>query len=152
MSNNGEYKALGGAEITIRNSESKKYYTEIKGVILGNNGTFINNGDLKVNENQSTVIATDSRLSATNYATFENQTNGTTTSDTDTILHKSNGILNINNEGTLSSTNITSGSVLTNKGTGTIVVKNFDGGTLSGNINNENDGTITLNTIKVMVM
>ena len=64
VSNNGEYKALGGAEIKIRNSESKKYYTEIKGVILGNNGTFINNGDLKVNENQSTVIATDSRLSA----------------------------------------------------------------------------------------
>ena len=147
VSNNGEYKALGGAEIKIRNSESKKYYTEIKGVILGNNGTFINNGDLKVNENQSTVIATDSRLSANVnvQATFVNQTNGTTTSDTDTILHKSNGILNINNEGTLSSTNITSGSVLTNKGTGTIVVKNFDGGTLSGNINNENDGTITLN-------
>ena len=145
VSNNGKYKALGGAEITIRNSESKKYYTEIKGVILGNNGTFINNGDLKVNENQSTVIATDSRLSATNNATFVNQTNGTTTSDTDTILHKSNGILNINNEGTLSSTNITSGSVLTNKNTGIIVVRNFDGGTLSGNINNENDGTITLN-------
>ena len=147
VSNNGEYKALGGAEIKIRNSESKKYYTEIKGVILGNNGTFINNGDLKVNENQSTVIATDSRLSANVnvQATFVNQPNGTTTSDTDTILHKSNGILNINNEGTLSSTNITSGSVLTNKGTGTIVVKNFDGGTLSGNINNENDGTITLN-------
>lgn len=142
---NGEYKALGGAEITIRNSESKKYYTEIKGVILGNNGTFINNGDLKVNENQSTVIATDSRLSATNNATFVNQANGTTTSNTDTILHKSNGILNIKNEGTLSSTNITSGSVLTNKGTGIIVVTNFDGGTLSGNINNENDGTITLN-------
>ena len=145
VSNNGKYKALGGAEITIRNSESKKYYTEIKGVILGNNGTFINNGDLKVNENQSTVIATDSRLSATNNTTFVNQTNGTTTSDTDTILHKSNGILNINNEGTLSSTNITSGSVLTNKNTGIIVVRNFDGGTLSGNINNENDGTITLN-------
>lgn len=144
---NGEYKALGGAKITINNSESKKNYTEIKGVILGNNGTFINNGDLKVNENQSTVIATDSRLSANVnvQATFVNQTNGTTTSDTDTILHKSNGILYINNEGTLSSTNITSGSVLTNKGTGTIVVKNFDGGTLSGNINNENDGTITLN-------
>lgn len=144
---NGEYKALGGAEITIRNSESKKNYTEIKGVILGNNGTFINNGDLKVNENQSTVIATDSRLSANVnvQATFENQANGTTTSNTDTILHKSNGILNINNEGTLSSTNITSGSVLTNKNTGIIVVKNFDGGTLSGNINNENDGTITLN-------
>ena len=144
---NGDYKALGGAEIKIRNSESKKYYTEIKGVILGNNGTFINNGDLKVNENQSTVIATDSRLSANVnvQATFVNQTNGTTTSDTDTILHKSNGILNINNEGTLSSTNITSGSVLTNKGTGILVVTNFDGGTLSGNINNENDGTITLN-------
>lgn len=144
---NGDYKALGGAKITINNSESKKNYTEIKGVILGNNGTFINNGDLKVNENQSTVIATDSRLSANVnvQATFVNQTNGTTTSDTDTILHKSNGILYINNEGTLSSTNITSGSVLTNKGTGTIVVKNFDGGTLSGNINNENDGTITLN-------
>lgn len=144
---NGDYKALGGAKITINNSESQKTYTEIKGVILGNNGIFINNGDLKVNENQSTVIATDSRLSANVnvQATFENQANGTTTSNTDTILHKSNGILNINNEGTLSSTNITSGSVLTNKGTGIIVVKNFDGGTLSGNINNENDGTITLN-------
>ena len=144
---NGDYKALGGAKITINNSESQKNYTEIKGVILGNNGIFINNGDLKVNENQSTVIATDSRLSANVnvQATFENQANGTTTSNTDTILHKSNGILNINNEGTLSSTNITSGSVLTNKGTGIIVVKNFDGGTLSGNINNENDGTITLN-------
>ena len=144
---NGDYKALGGAKITINNSESQKTYTEIKGVILGNNGIFINNGDLKVNENQSTVIATDSRLSANVnvQATFENQANGTTTSNTDTILHKSNGILKINNEGTLSSTNITSGSVLTNKGTGTIVVKNFDGGTLSGNINNENDGTITLN-------
>ena len=144
---NGDYKALGGAKITINNSESQKTYTEIKGVILGNNGIFINNGDLKVNENQSTVIATDSRLSANVnvQATFENQANGTTTSNTDTILHKSNGILNINNEGTLSSTNITSGSVLTNKGTGILVVTNFDGGTLSGNINNENDGTITLN-------
>ncbi|ORF07113.1 hypothetical protein BGI03_01415 [Snodgrassella alvi] len=145
---NGKYTANGGADIKIKDDDENDF-TAAAGVILGNEGTFENNGTLTVNgkknentegkilEGKNTVIATDTKSGEK--ATFINNADGTTTSNVDTIVHNSAGTLIVKNHGDLNSNG---GSVLKNDNTGTIEAVND--GILTGKIDNNSTGTIKL--------
>ena len=133
----GTYEANGGANINIKDNDEENF-KGAAGVIIGNEGNFINNGTLTVNDGDNTVIATD--LESDEQAIFTNKADGITTSNVNTIVHNSAGTLEVNNYGELNSKG---GSVLKNDNTGTIVTTNE--GTLTGKIDNNSTGTITLN-------
>ncbi|WP_239324754.1 autotransporter outer membrane beta-barrel domain-containing protein [Snodgrassella gandavensis] len=141
---NGKYTANGGANIEIKN-ELDENYNDIIGIILGDDGHFINNGKVTVNSGKNIIIATDGRLLAREEAVFHNKANGKIITDSaDIVVHNSNGTLEIDNEGRLEST---AGSVLkskeTNESTSTLTVKNT--GILSGKVDNYGKGKIDIN-------
>ena len=135
----GTYEANGGATINIKDNDEENF-KGAAGVIIGNEGNFINNGTLTVNDGNNTVIATD--LESDERATFTNKADGTTTSHVDTIVHNSAGTLNITNSGKLISDS-DEYSVLKNNKNGTINVTND--GSITGNITNQDSGTVTIN-------
>ena len=152
---NGTYKAGNGANIQIQSKNEDDKDEDFKGaagIILGDQGHFINNGDpdkkkdpdnngvLKVNGGNNTVIATDSALKED--AFFENGKNGTTTSNVDTVVHNSDGKLHVTNDGKLISES-DEDSVLKNNQNGIIDVTNH--GSIAGNITNTKDGDIYIN-------
>ena len=150
---NGTYTAGNGANIQIKSKNEDDKDEDFKGaagVIIGDNGRFINdglpdngdpdNGFLKVNDGQNTVIATDSALKGE--AFFENGKNGTTTSNVDTVVHNSDGKLHVTNDGKLISES-DEDSVLKNNQNGIIDVTNH--GSIAGNITNTKDGDIYIN-------
>ena len=132
----GTYEANGGADINIKDNDEENF-KGAAGVIIGNKGTFENNGTLTVNGGDNTVIATD--LESGEEATFTNKADGITTSQADTIVHNSAGTLTVKNHGDLNSDG---GSVLKNDNTGTIEAVND--GILTGKIDNNSTGTIKL--------
>ena len=150
---NGTYTAGNGANIQIKSKNEDDKDEDFKGaagVIIGDNGRFINdglpdngdpdNGFLKVNDGQNTVIATDSALKGE--AFFENGKNGKTTSKVDTVVHNSDGTLHVTNDGKLISES-DKDSVLKNNKNGIIDVTNH--GSIAGNITNAKDGNIYIN-------
>ncbi|WP_370579873.1 autotransporter outer membrane beta-barrel domain-containing protein [Snodgrassella alvi] len=150
---NGTYTAGNGANIKIKSKNEDDEDEDFKGaagVIIGDNGRFINdglpdngdpdNGVLKVNNGNNTVIATDSALKGE--AFFENGKNGKTTSNVDTVVHNSDGTLHVTNDGKLISES-DKDSVLKNNKNGIIDVTNR--GSIAGNITNAKDGNIYIN-------
>lgn len=138
---NGKYTANGGADIKIKDDDEDNF-KDATGVIIGNEGIFENNGTLTVNNGQNTVISTDTKLGEN--ATFTNEAAGTTTSNVDTIVHNSSGILKVTNSGKLISES-DKNSVLKNNKNGIINVDNDGTGTIAGNITNIDNGTVIIN-------